>query len=456
MFLADQGRDAIIARRIATFEKLPLIGPPSSIGEVFLGPFYYYLVAPFMWLTRMHPVGLALGVGVLSIIALIVIYLIVRKAVSHSFAFFFTTVLATSGLLVSVGRFSWNPNLLPYASFITLSLFYAALHGKKRVVYSLLFGLSFGLSFQLHHLAALLVLPVGIYFLLYFFTHKKNHNSFQVPVYSIGAFFVTLLPFVIFELRHNFLNTNNLISLFTEQNLVSSGPFFNRITDIITAMMKFAWGFSLSPAVLVFLFLGAIGITAFVLWKKPQPFILVHLISAVSLVFGLSRVNAAAIPHYYHIVYASLYCITVYLIYSLFGKKFVLLTLVFISLFFASQFSTYEFLWGKAARQDESPKIVGEFIAKQTRGKRINLATYPVEFTSRDSYQYFIEYYGGSVVDGNSAEVTDTMYVLCDRQPCKILNSQSWNIDMFGKAKIDKIFYEGGIVIYRLKHDTSL
>lgn len=456
MFLADQGRDAIIARRIATFEKLPLIGPPSSIGEVFLGPFYYYLVAPFMWFTRMHPVGLAIGVGILSVVALVAIYMIVRKSVSHNVAFFFTSILATSGLLVSVGRFSWNPNLLPYASFITLSLFYAALYGRKRKLYSVLFGIAFGLSFQLHHLAALLVLPIGIYFVIYFLLTIKRQQAFTVPMYSMGAFFSTLLPFVLFELRHNFLNTKNLTSLFTEQNLVSSGPFFDRLTDVVGALMKFASGYSLSPTVSGLACLGIIGTTAIILWKKPHPFVQIHLLAVVTLILGLSRVNAAAIPHYYHIVYASLYFVIVYLSHSLFGKRSVILTLLGITLFFASQFHTYDFLWGKPSHQDASPIVVGEFIAKQTNGKRINLATYPVEFTSRDSYQYFIEYYGGSVVDGNSSEVTDTMYVLCDRQPCKILNSQSWNIEMFGRAKIDRIFYEGGIVIYRLKHATSL
>jgi len=456
MFLADQGRDAIIARRIATFEKLPLIGPPSSIGEVFLGPFYYYLVAPFMWFTRMHPVGLAIGVGILSVIALIGIYLIVRKATSHRIAFFFTSVLATSGLLVEFNRFSWNPNLLPYASFITLSLLYVALHGKKKKLYSLLFGLAFGLSFQLHHLAALLAIPIGIYFIVFVTTQKKVKDTIVVPLYAVGSFLITLLPFVLFEFRHNFLNVRNLTSLFTEQNLVSSGPFLNRLGDVINAMMKFAWGYPLSQPFALIVFITIVLGASYTLWRKYHPFILLHLIAVVSLIFGLSRVNAAAIPHYYHIVYASLYLVVVYTIYSLSGKWKLVIPLICIGIFFASQFHTYTFLWGKPSRQDASPIAVGKFIAKQTNGKRINLATYPVEFTSRDSYQYFIEYYGGSVVDGHSSEITDTMYVLCDRQPCKILNSQSWNIEMFGKAKIDRIFYEGGIVIYRLKHDLSL
>ena len=49
-FLGDQGRDAIIIKRILTLEHFPAIGAPSSVGQVYLGPFYYYLMAPFLLL----------------------------------------------------------------------------------------------------------------------------------------------------------------------------------------------------------------------------------------------------------------------------------------------------------------------------------------------------------------------------------------------------------------------
>jgi len=51
MFLSDQGRDAIIIKRILTGEHFPAIGAPTSVGQVYLGPFiitlllhgYYFL-----------------------------------------------------------------------------------------------------------------------------------------------------------------------------------------------------------------------------------------------------------------------------------------------------------------------------------------------------------------------------------------------------------------------------
>ena len=133
MFLADQGRDAVIIRRIILLQKFPLIGPPSSIGEVFLGPLYYYIVAPFLWIFQSNPVGLAIGVGILSVGAIVFIYYFVSKIVSRKAALILSLFISFSALFVDIGRFSWNPNLLPYFSFITMSLFFLSLYGKRKI-----------------------------------------------------------------------------------------------------------------------------------------------------------------------------------------------------------------------------------------------------------------------------------------------------------------------------------
>ena len=45
-FLGDQGRDVLIVYNIL-HGHLTLLGPTSSVGGFFLGPFYYYFMAPF-------------------------------------------------------------------------------------------------------------------------------------------------------------------------------------------------------------------------------------------------------------------------------------------------------------------------------------------------------------------------------------------------------------------------
>ncbi|MCX6732318.1 MAG: glycosyltransferase family 39 protein [Candidatus Roizmanbacteria bacterium] len=451
MFLADQGRDAVIIRRIITFQKFPLIGPPSSIGEVFLGPFYYYLVAPFLWIFQSNPIGLAIGVALLSMIAATIIYFIVSKIVSKETAFLFSVFIAFSALFVDIGRFSWNPNLLPYFSFITISLFFLSLHGKRKLLYTFMFGIMFGLSFQLHHLAALLVVPITLYFFVFLF-RKKDWLALKVPLISVIGFILTLAPFALFEIRHGFINMHNLFSLFTKQNVVSTGSFISRLNDVISAIIPFALHLSIHPVLSFLIVITVVGIVVFLLKKKENPFVTLQLISFISLIIALSRVNAQVIPHYFHIMYMSFYFLLAYILSTLFHSKLKVIGIIVTLLFVLIQAPSYSFFWKPASRQYELPERIGKEIALKAQGERINLTTYPVEFTSRDCYQYYIEVNGGNVIDGSSSEIAKTLYVLCDKKPCRIINSDSWNIQMFGKAKIDTMWEKDGVTIYKLIH----
>src|SRR3989344_7457131 len=55
-FLGDEGRDALMIRRILVEHDLPLIGPTTSIGNIYLGPLYYYMMAVPMAIFWLNPV----------------------------------------------------------------------------------------------------------------------------------------------------------------------------------------------------------------------------------------------------------------------------------------------------------------------------------------------------------------------------------------------------------------
>ena len=54
--------------------------------------------------------------------------------------------------------------------------------------------------------------------------------------------------------------------------------------------------------------------------------------------------------------------------------------------------------------------------------------------------------------DRKKVEITEQMFVLCEREPCLIENSPSWNISMFGDAVIAETWEKEGIKIYKLVH----
>ena len=273
-----------------------------------------------------------------------------------------------------------------------------------------------------------------------------------IPFISLGAFLITLAPLAIFEFRHQFLNTRNLISVFTQQNIVSSGPLYLRLYEINSRFIEFALRFPLPPFIALVIMATALILSIWKCFKKYNAFIAINILAVVLYLFGFSRVNSALIPHYYNVIYLSFYLLIAYTIAPQKKSLYSIISIIILGIFIVVQMMGFDFLTGKGSLQDANPRMIGSYIAKLAGKKKINITTYPTDFTSRDCYQYFIELYGGTVVDGSSPEVTDTLYVLCNKQPCRVINSDSWNIQMFGDAKIDTMIKKDGIYIYKLIH----
>ena len=454
MFLADQGRDAIIIKRIVMLEHFPLIGPPSSIGQVYLGPFFYYLVAPFLFLFGLNPVGLAFGVSLLSIVGIVIGYFVVQKALNEKIALVFLVLSAFSYQLIWMARFSWNPNLLPVFAFFTLYFLYKALETKK-IVYSALYGAFFALSFQLHHLAAFLGAPIAISFIYAFMKEKKKVMLLSSPFIAIAAFLLISSPLIIFDFKHDFLNTKNLISLFTQQNVVAGGSPLARLLETNHAFWTAIFQKSYAPQHSIILSAIFIAILTFVWIKKGKNlFILIHAINIFSFVYLFSILSSARHPHYYGSIYLSFFVICAYLLGSIPKKAYSTALLGFIiSLYIALNAKQFSFLTSQSNNQIVYAERIAKSIAPYIDKKPFNFATYPIEFTSEDTFLYFLEKQGLKAANREAKEVTDQMYVLCDREPCRILDSHSWNIEMFGEAKIDTMWEVSGVKIYRLIHE---
>src|SRR3990167_1349055 len=72
-FLGDEGRDVTIVRGILHGD-FTFLGPRASAGDFFLGPIYYYFMAPFLWLWHYDPVGPAIMVAILGTVTVWMVY----------------------------------------------------------------------------------------------------------------------------------------------------------------------------------------------------------------------------------------------------------------------------------------------------------------------------------------------------------------------------------------------
>lgn len=187
IFLSDQGRDALIVKDIVTLTHLPLIGAPTSIGQVFLGPAYYYLIAPFLPLFNFNPVGLSYGVAVYSLLGAIACYAVIKREINIAVALLFSVLVLFSSVQLELSRFSWNPNLLPISSFFAL-YFLFKLFNSPKVLYGALFGFFLGLSLQFHYLALLMGPAIAVFYGVFYVQNsgslKKNTQGHDCRPYN--------------------------------------------------------------------------------------------------------------------------------------------------------------------------------------------------------------------------------------------------------------------------------
>jgi len=96
-FNYDQARDALFIKRIIVDHQFRLIGTQTSIPGFYTGPAYYYLMAPFLWLFRLNPVGIDVGIAIIGFLTVIIFYwLLLRFTQDKVVSLAFTALYATN------------------------------------------------------------------------------------------------------------------------------------------------------------------------------------------------------------------------------------------------------------------------------------------------------------------------------------------------------------------------
>lgn len=447
-FLGDQGRDAIIIKKILTLEHLPAIGAPTSVGQVYLGPFYYYFIAPWLLIFSYQPVGLAFGVAFFSSLYILINYFIIKEFFNKKTAIISSFLIASSAVLIESSRFSWNPNLLPVFSLLAL-YFSIKSYEKFKLFYFVLAGTFLSFSTQLHYLAIFIFVPLLIFAFL-----KMIENKKQLKVILFGNLLIFLsflffsLPLLIFDVRHKFLNTQNFIKLFKYSNTVTNNKIVS-LFDTFLNLNKYTFNISINSffagLILLIFFLS------FILMVKKQNNVRTFLLFFIFLLIGISLYAGPKHQHYFGIIYPIYYILIAYflsfLTFSLLGNFLIILFLIFY-LFF--NYQNYYFFHFKGGNQITHAKEVASFLNQIIDNNKFNFAVQPDNW-QEDAYLYFLELKGKVPVDRKKLEVSDQMFVVCGK-PCDLYKTKSWNINMFGKFKITNEWATNDVKIYKLIH----
>lgn len=219
MFLGDQGRDAIIVSRMFTDLDPVFIGPVTSVGNMYLGPLYYYFMLPFLWFSYPSPMGPVYAVALMGTLVIPLTYLLGSRLIGKRAAVFAAVLVAMSSSLISLSRFSWNPNLMPLVGLIWLYCLFQAAIGKRW--YWIGVALTIAILLQLHYITFLAVGVSGLVWLwrlLQDYRRGQWRRLVKPSVISLALILFFQLPLVLFDFRHDLLNTRQFFRLFSGQD----------------------------------------------------------------------------------------------------------------------------------------------------------------------------------------------------------------------------------------------
>lgn len=205
-FHVDIARDFLLLEDIVSNHKITLIGPRSGgIPGVFHGPLWLYLNIPFYIFSGGDPVGVGFGWLIMWALGVFVAWYSFKKVVDEKVALI-TTAMYALITCTSVSNF-FNPSGAMLVAPIWFS--YLLLYAKESKWRYLVFVfVSLGLMIQFQMAFGIPAVLLTALYLIYLLVKSKKWNH-GFAIFAIVPFVST---FIVFDLRHEFLQTKAVLS----------------------------------------------------------------------------------------------------------------------------------------------------------------------------------------------------------------------------------------------------
>lgn len=472
-FLGDEGRDVLVVKRMIVDHKWTLLGPTASVGGFFLGPIYYYFMLPFLWTWRLDPTGPAVMVALFGIATVYLVYRAGRDMFNPWIGFVASTLYALSPVVIAYSRSSWNPNIVPFFSLLTIYLLWKyESSGKMRNIFWV--GVSMGIGIQLHYLFLFLFPVTAIWILL----HGTLGAKIRSTLFAGVGFVIGYAPFLLFELRHGFPNTQSIIRfiLAGHDTGLSGGRYSAILSDTVFRMVgrlifrlpqpelwdktpgwqKGLWEWGIWGIVIVGVALLVMHATKAGYWRKSSTLMLTWGVT-VAVLFGFYK--RGIYDYYFGIWFTLPFLLTAFVLYHVRKIRFIgwviAGTAVVLLLWWNFLGQPFQYEPNHQLRQ---ARDIAKAAFEKAEGKPFNFALV-TQSNSDHVYRYFFEIWGNPPVtieptfkDPSRTSVTDQLIVICELVPCQPLGHSLWEIAGFGTATISGTWKSSFVDIYKLVH----
>jgi 4-amino-4-deoxy-L-arabinose transferase-like glycosyltransferase len=483
-FLGDEGRDVIIVRRLLVAADPILIGPGTSIGNMYLGPLYYYMMAPALLLAGYSPVGPAVQIAILGVITVVFVWYVGKKWFGPIAGLTSALLYSISPVVIYFSRSSWNPNIMPFFALLCIWSTWQFFKNNK-FPFLIVAGVSFAFVLQSHYLGLLLAPVMGLYWLIKLFkirSDKRLKAGFiKNSLISLAVFIFLMSPLVIFDARHSWQNFSAMKKFFSERQTTISAKPWKALPNLLPLSKKVSSSLILGsrePAgggketanILLVTTLGYILVAFYknltkkniVSSNRVSAYLMLAAWLGVALL-GLGLYKQEIYDHYYGFFFAAPFLLIGGLIqepFELLGKKMSFYvffwTLAYIFILATAGFHNSP-LKSPPNRQLPRTIEVAEKIQEEAEASRFNLAVI-AERNYEDAYQYFLEAWDTNVKDidpqRHGETVGEYLFVVCElpKEKCDPTHNPKAEVANFGWSKVEAEWEVGGVILYKLAH----
>ena len=268
MWDADQGHDMLVLRSFVQDGVVPLLGPPTSIGDFHHGVLYYYLLAPAAGLSGADPVAVVAAIALAGVVAVAVTWWLARDVAGPVAGFTAAAVMAVSTSAIEESTFIWNPNLIPLSSAVALAAAWRA-WTTRRARWWIVSAAGLVVTMHLHVLGWALLVPLVT--MLALDARRRERGPERRPVVGaaaagFGLIAVSYLPLLVHELGSGFSETRAALDFVAGGSRGDGPPLLVRL--VVVPLRVLSWPLTgLITTAPIAAILAALAVVAVLAWR---------------------------------------------------------------------------------------------------------------------------------------------------------------------------------------------
>ncbi len=189
-FTPDESYLAYIAQTIIKDFHVIWIGWSALGFDLYLGPFWIYIITPFLMLSKLDPVILGYLNSFFGVLTTILIYWLGKKMFNEKAGLIASLLYASLPLVVFYDQKAYPPAVPFLSVLIALALYMT----KKSNKWWFLFAAAYGMVFHIH-LSLILVIFIAFYWAWI----RRRSLDFKIIAGSIVIFLLMTSPLIVFD-----------------------------------------------------------------------------------------------------------------------------------------------------------------------------------------------------------------------------------------------------------------